>query len=85
MSECDLLSNFIKYYRESNGYQPGFEKCFNFLQSQGINQIQIAKCMNKFINDKTLNGGIYGPIKDQPTFMLKRKYNKDIDLSMGVF
>jgi hypothetical protein len=85
MSECELLSNFIKYYREKNGYQPEFEKCFNYLQTMGVNHIQIAKCMNKFLSDGSLNGGIYGPTKDQPNFMKSRKYNKEIDLSMGVF
>ena len=85
MSECELLHNFISYFRTQNGYQPGFEKCFNYLQTMGVDHINIAKCMNKFLTDGSLNGEIYGPIKDQPNFMKKRKYNKEIDLSMGVF
>jgi hypothetical protein len=45
---CSLLRNYIQGFKNRLGYEPSFENCFIFLQSSGMNEIEVSNCMNDF-------------------------------------
>ena len=84
MVDCSILQNFINNFVSRVGYYPGYSECFQFLQTIGFNSIDNRECMKKFLNDKSLNGGIFDPTtyKNKPIRKLIHENNGNI--SAGV-
>ena len=83
MADCNILKNFIDDFVLKVGYYPGYSECFQFLQTIGMNQINISQCMEKFLTDKNLNGGIFDPstYKNKP---IKKIYTGNGNILAGV-
>jgi len=84
MTDCSVLQKFINNYVLRLGYYPGYSECFQYLQTIGMNQIDISECMTKFLNDKNLNGGIFDPSTYNNKPVKKIIYNGNGNISAGV-
>jgi len=90
MSDCSILQDYITNFKNTQGYYPGYQECFNFLQGSGMNEMQVSNCMQQYLSNPQMNGNLYNSqgqqMRAMPRIQPKNssvRYNNG-DISMGV-
>lgn len=87
MTVCNILQKYITEFKNNQGYYPGYQQCFNYLQGSDMNEIQMSNCMEQYVSNPRMNGNLYNN-NSQVQFRANKKssipnYNNG-NISMGV-